>query len=440
MSWSQQRLWFLDQLEPNSAAYNISWTVRLSGDLNAEALQAALNQLVMRHESLRTIFPEEQGAPRQQILPALQVCIDPENLAGVSDEQMRVRLAQLAASPFDLANGPLLRVSQLRLSASEHILLVVIHHIVADGASMRVLFRELAALYDAILLGQAAELPELPVQYADFAIWQRRWLDSEELQRQTSYWLERLAGLPPLLELPTDRPRGATMRYRGASVLRVLPPALANDLRALGREHGCTLFMVMLSAFFVLLQRYSGRADLAVGTPMGGRPRTGLENLIGFFINTVVMRADLEGDPGFADLLHQVRDIALGAHANQELPFEKLVEELQPERELSYSPIFQVMFDLQEEPRWRLPLKNLEVVPEVVFSSRTSSFDLTLSVRQAENGLDAMFEYDTDLFDEASIERLASHYQTLLESIVAEAGQAISALSLTSPEEQQTIV
>jgi len=323
LSWAQQRLWFLDQLEPGSSAYNISWTVRLTGALNMAALQSAFDQLVARHETLRTRFPENAGVPYQQIDADVSVVIQQEQLPGVADEKLRARLARLASLPFDLAAGPLLRVHLLSLSDDEHILLVLIHHIVSDGASMRVLFRELAALYDAALSGTAAELPPLPVQYADFAVWQREWLDGVELQRQTDYWTTRLAGLPPLLELPWDRPRAAAMRYRGASVLRVLPQELADELRALGRAQGCTLFMVMLSAFYVLLMRYSGRTDLAVGTPLGGRPRTELEGLIGFFINTVVLRADLDGAPGFAALLRQVRDVALEAHANQELPFEK---------------------------------------------------------------------------------------------------------------------
>ncbi|MCP4832673.1 MAG: amino acid adenylation domain-containing protein, partial [Gammaproteobacteria bacterium] len=440
LSWAQQRLWFLDQLEPGSSAYNISWTVRLQGELNKSALQVALNKLVIRHETLRTCFPSEAGVPHQQIEAHCDINIEFEELVGVSDEKLRARLAYLAAQSFDLGAGPLLRVHVLRLSDTECILMVLIHHIVSDGASMRVLFRELAALYEAELDGSKPVLPILPVQYADYSVWQRNWLDGEELDRQVLYWEEQLAGLPPLLELPWDRPRSAAMRYRGASVLRVLPVNLADELRALGRAQGCTLFMVMLAAFYVLLMRYSGREDLVLGTPMGGRPRTDLEGLIGFFINTVVLRADLSGDPTFAELMQAVRNIALEAHANQELPFEKLVEVLQPERELSYSPVFQVMFDLQEEPRWRLPVRNLEVVPEVVFSSRTSSFDLTLSVRQAESGLDAMFEYDTDLFDEASIERMAAHYQVLLESVVADADKPISSLPIIDELARKNIV
>ena len=440
LSWSQQRLWFLDQLEPASSAYNISWTVRLRGELHRAALQTAINQLAARHETLRTTFPDEHGEPFQHIAAQFSISLQQENLAGVGDEQLRARLGQIAAAPFDLAAGPLWRTALLQLADDEHILLVVIHHIVADGASMRVLFRELAAYYDAAVSGVPAVLPDLPVQYADYAVWQRKWLDSAELERQTEYWRRQLEGLPPLLELPWDRPRSAAMRYRGASVLRILPAGLAEGLRNVARSRGCTLFMVMLTAFYVLLQRYTSRDDLAVGTPMGGRPRTGLEGLIGFFINTVVLRTNLGGDPTFEQLLRQVREVALGAHANQELPFEKLVEVLQPQRELSYSPVFQVMFDLQEERRWRLPVKNLEVIPEVVFSSRTSSFDLTLSVRQAENGLDAMFEYDTDLFDESSIERLASHYEHLLGEIVADPGLPLSDYGLIDAAEQRRIV
>ncbi|MGI9292095.1 MAG: condensation domain-containing protein, partial [Gammaproteobacteria bacterium] len=440
LSWSQQRLWFLDQLEPGSSAYNISWTVRLRGELDSGAMQSALDKLVQRHEVLHTRFPSDAGVPRQRIDQEAQVSIEYESLLGAADEKLRARLARLASQPFDLSNGPVMRVHLIRLSADEHILLVVIHHIVADGASMRILFKELAAFYEAELEGVTAVLEPLPVQYADFAVWQRNWLDGEELDRQVDYWASRLEGLPPLLELPWDRPRAAALRYRGASVLRVLPAHLADELRALGRAQGSTLFMVMLAAFYVLLMRYSGRSDLVVGTPMGGRPRSDLEGLIGFFINTVVLRADLQGDPTFNELLHAVREIALEAHANQELPFEKLVEVLQPERELSYSPVFQVMFDLQEEPRWRLPVNKLEVIPEVVFSSRTSSFDLTLSVRQAENGLDAMFEYDTDLFDESSIERMARHYQTLLEAVISAPDAAISSLSLLATEERRELV
>lgn len=440
LSWAQQRLWFLDQLEPGSSAYNISWTVRLRGALDESALEHAWQALCERHETLRTVFPAVDGVPHQEIRPAAAPGVTRVAMRDSGDEALRARLQQYAAEPFDLAAGPLLRVTLLEVGPAEHILLVVIHHIIADGASMRILFRELAALYEARCAGAPAVLSELPVQYADYAVWQRSWLDGTELERQTDYWRTQLADLPPLLELPWDRPRAAAMRYRGAAVLRVLPADLAADLRRVSREHGCTLYMTMLAAFFVLLQRYSGRSDLVVGTPLGGRARTQLEGLIGFFINTVVLRADLDAAGSFPELLAQIRDTALEAHAHQDLPFEKLVEELQPQRELSYAPIFQVMFDLQEEPRWQLPVRGLEVIPEVVFSSRTSSFDLTLSVRQAERGLDAMFEYDTDLFDESSIERMAGHYRTLLEAIAAEPARPVQELPIVEPGRVRELV
>ncbi|MEE8235305.1 MAG: amino acid adenylation domain-containing protein, partial [Gammaproteobacteria bacterium] len=437
LSYAQQRLWFLDQLEPGNSAHNISWTVRIKGTLNPVALQSAVDDLVGRHETLRTSFPTAEGKPLQNIASKVRVPVQLEDMTGASDERLRACLARLASSPFELGSAPLLRITLLRIAESEHVLLVLIHHIISDGASMRVMFRELAASYEGHAAGQPVVLPDLPVQYADFAIWQREWLTGDALEQQLDYWTTRLSGAPDLLELPTDRPRSAAQRFRGAAVLRVLPRALANDLRALGRGHRCTLFMVMLAAFKVLLNRYSGCEDLVVGTPISGRSRTALESLIGFFVNTVVLRSDLSGDPSFAELMERVRSGAIEAHSNQELPFEKLVEALQPKRMLSYSPIFQVMFDLQEEPRWQLPIRDLEVFPEIVFSSRTSTFDLTLSVRESEAGLDAMFEYDTDLFDETTIERLANHYQTLLEAVVADPDRRISALPLLTETERQ---
>ena len=302
LSWAQQRLWFLDQLEPGSPAYNISWTVRLRGRLDVDALTAAFNSVLGRHETLRTVFPAADGEARQRILDEAVVQIRRIDARGMADEQLRAKLGELAGWRFSLADELLIRPALLQIADDEHILLVVVHHIVADGASMRILFRELAAFYEADAGEQPDNLPALPVQYADYAVWQRSWLDSNELDRQSSYWQQQLAGLPPLLELPTDRPRAAAMRYRGAAVLRVLPAELAADLRQLSRDNGCTLFMTMLSVFYVLLMRYSGREDLVVGTPLGGRSRTSLEGLIGFFVNTVVLRTDLSGNPPFNEL------------------------------------------------------------------------------------------------------------------------------------------
>ncbi len=444
LSYAQQRLWFLDQLEPGSSAYNISWTVRLKGELDVPALQHALNAVVQRHEVLRSCFPTIAGQAKLQLRDDVLVPLEQSDLNGATDERLRAHLSRLAAQPFELAKAPLLRVFLVRRTATEHVLLVLIHHVVSDGASMRILFRELAQLYDAAVAGNLAaglsSLPPLTIQYPDFALWQREWLSGEQLQQQLDYWTTKLADAPPVLALPTDRPRSAALRFRGASVIRLLPKELAEDLRALGRTNGATLFMVMFAVFDIVLQRYSAQNDLVVGTPISGRSRTSLEGLIGFFVNTAVLRTQLSDDMSFRDLLRQVRDTALEAHTHQELPFEKLVEVLQPERELSHTPIFQVMFDLQEEPRWQLPVQNIEVIPEVIFSSRTSTFDLTLSVREASNGLDAMFEYDTDLFDESTIEQFAKHYEALLHSALAAPDLAISSLPMLSESERQHLL
>ena len=444
LSYAQQRLWFLDQLERGSAAYNISWTVRLKGVLNVPAMQQAVNALVERHEVLRSSFPTADGAARVQISEQVSVPLEQSELHGATDERLRAHLSRLAASTFDLASAPLCRVFLVERSATEHVLLVLIHHIISDGASMRILFRELALLYEAAAAGDmsagVSRLPPLDVQYPDFAAWQREWLSGEQLEQQLDYWTNKLKGAPPVLALPLDRPRSAALRFRGASVLRALPQRLAEDLRGLGRNNGATLFMVMFAVFDLLLNRYSGQNDLVVGTPISGRSRTALEGLIGFFVNTAVLRTQLTNEMTFRDLLRQVRDTALEAHTHQELPFEKLVEVLQPERELSHTPVFQVMFDLQEEPRWQLPVQNLEVIPEVIFSSRTSTFDLTLSVREAASGLDAMFEYDTDLFDETTIERFAKHYENLLHAVLANPDVPLNELSMLSVDEQAALL
>ena len=444
LSYAQQRLWFLDQLEQGSAAYNISWTVRLNGTLNMPAMQQAVNAVVERHEVLRSSFPAADGAARVQISEQVGVPLEQSELHGATDERLRAHLSQLAASSFDLARAPLCRVFLVERSVTEHVLLVLIHHIIADGASMRILFRELALLYEAAAAGDISTglsgLTPLDIQYPDFAAWQRDWLSGDQLEQQLDYWTNKLKGAPPVMTLPADRPRSAALRFRGASVLRAVPQRLAEDLRSLGRNNGATLFMVMFAVFDLLLNRYSGQTDLVVGTPISGRSRTALEGLIGFFVNTAVLRTHLTDEMSFRDLLRQVRDTALEAHTHQELPFEKLVEVLQPERELSHTPIFQVMFDLQEEPRWQLPVQNLEVIPEVIFSSRTSTFDLTLSIREAESGLDAMFEYDTDLFDEATIERFAKHFENLLHAVLAKPDVPLSELAMLTVDEQATLL
>src|SRR5215217_1019388 len=348
LSFAQERLWFVDRLEPGSAVYNIPVEWRLGGALDEAALERALGEIVRRHEALRTTFREVDGSPVQVIAPFGGFTLRLDDLSGLADAdrevEVRRRAGEEAARPFDLSAGPLFRAALLRLGEEDHVLLLSMHHIVSDGWSTGVLFRELSALYAAYLAGRESPLPELPVQYADYAVWQREQLAGEVLDRQLAYWKERLAGAPELLELPTDHPRPAVQTYRGATVLVELSLQLLERLQALGQSEGATLYMVLLGAFQVLLGKYAGSEDVVVGTPIAGRTRRETEELIGFFVNTLVLRTDLSGNPSFRETLRRVREVTLGAYAHQEVPFEKLVAELQPERSLSHSPLFQVMF------------------------------------------------------------------------------------------------
>ena len=438
LSYAQQRLWVLDQLEPGSAAYNMPFAMRLRGELDVEALGKAVDELVRRHESLRTRFESVGGEPVQVVEPELKV---PLELREVSSEgELHGYLKEGVNKPFELSRGPLLRVRVLRVSAREHVLLWVMHHIVSDGWSMGVVFRELSALYEGYREGREVQLPQLPVQYADYAVWQREWLSGEELQRQVRYWKEALAGAAPVLELPTDRVRPAVQSYRGTFHSRELPERLAGQLKELGRERGCTLFMVLMAAFDVLLSRWSGQEDVVVGTPIAGRQRSELEGLIGFFVNTLALRADVSGDPSFVDLLERVRQTALDAYGHQDLPFEKLVQELNPERDTSRSPIVQVMFSLNsEELLPRLRIGGLETAAES-FGIETTAFDLSVQVLEAGGRLVTAYQYNTDLFDAETIERLAGHYERLLEQIVAAPERRITALSLLGDGERRQVL
>ncbi|HYH79110.1 MAG TPA: amino acid adenylation domain-containing protein, partial [Longimicrobium sp.] len=344
LSFAQERLWFLDRLEPGSTTYNIPAAWRLGGALDAAALERALGEIVRRHEALRTVFAEVDGSPVQVIAPFGGFALPVEDLSGDSDREAALgrRAGEEARRAFDLSAGPLFRAALLRLGDEDHVLLLSMHHIVTDGWSMGVLFRELSALYAAYREGGESPLADLAVQYADHAVWQREQLEGEVLDRQLSYWRERLAGAPELLELPADRPRPPVQTYRGASVPVQLSPELLERLQALGRSEGATLYMTLLGAFQVLLSKYSGSEDVVVGSPIAGRTRGEVEELIGLFLNTLVLRTDLSGDPSFRELLGRVREATLGAYEHQEVPFEKLVAELQPERSLSHSPLFQV--------------------------------------------------------------------------------------------------
>jgi amino acid adenylation domain-containing protein len=417
LSFAQQRLWFIDQLQPGSDLYNLPVALRVEGPLGAAVLARSLGEVVRRHEALRTVFPLRDGLPVQVIQPAAPFLLPVVDLSGLPEsrrEALALTLAgEEAGRPFDLARGPLLRGVLLRLAAEDHVAALTTHHIASDGWSEGILVREVMALYAAFAEGRPSPLPELPVQYVDFAVWQLSWLQGEILENEISYWRRQLAGLPPLLLLPTDRPRPAVQSFRGASRPIRLPAELTRRAETLGRRQGATLFMVLLAGFQTLLARYSGQQDVAVGSPVAGRNRVEIEGLIGFFVNTLVLRGDLAGEPSFRELLGRARESALAAHTHQDVPFDKLVEELTSERSLAHGPLFQVMFVLQNAPAERLAIRDLRVQP-VSGAGTTSKFDLRLSLGEHSGGLDGTLEFATDLFDAATIDRLIVQYEGLL--------------------------
>ncbi len=443
LSFNQESLWFLEQLNPNTATYNLSDAKRINGVLHREAVQSALNTIVARHESLRTTFREVEGEPQQFIANApvsqLQL-LDLTSHPNGEAEALR-QLSAEAERPFDLTHGPLARFTLVKLSEREHLLLALFHHIISDGWSVGVFWQEFAQAYQRHAPGQAAqtlEPPELPLQFGDYTHWLRE-RQAQEVSAQLAYWKTQLAGAPALLELPTDRPRPALQSFRGGQQIVYLPPQLRDELKTLSQQAGATLFMTLLAAFKVLLTRYTGQEDLVVGAPLAGRTRTETEPLIGFFVNTLALRTDVSGDPTFREVLQRVRDTALGAYSHQEAPFEKLVAELRPERSLSYNPIFQTAFVLQTESAAELKIAGLHLSP-VKLGSMTAKFDLFLSLCEVPEGLRATVEYSTDLFDATTIERLLQHYQILLQGIVANPLRRISELPLLSPAEQRQVL
>nr|MDZ8289084.1 amino acid adenylation domain-containing protein [Nostoc sp. ChiSLP01] len=444
LSYAQQRLWFLDQLEPNSAFYNVPIALRLAGSLNVAALEQSLQEIIHRHEALRTNFITVDGKPSQIIQTQTNwtvSIVDFKHLSTIEQEIAAQKLAQQqAVQPYDLARFALIRATLVVLSETENILLVCMHHVVSDGWSMGVFVQELAALYNAYSQGQPSPLTPLPIQYADFAIWQRQWLQGDVLQRQLSYWQQQLANAPALLSLPTDRPRPAVQTFAGAYQQFALSQELTQKLTQLSQQQGVTLFMTLLAAYDTLLYRYTGVADILVGSPIANRDRSEIEGLIGFFVNTLVMRTNLAGNPSFSELLTRVRDMAMEAYSHQHLPFEMLVEALQPERNLSHTPLFQVMFALQDASIYRVELTGLAVSPLKV-EGTTAKFDLTLLMQNTATGLVGVWEYNTDLFDASTIERITGHFVTLLEGIIVNPQQQISQLPmLTQPEQQQLLV
>ena len=448
LSFAQQRLWFLDQWAPGGCLYNVPRALRFKGDLNLPALEKSLAEVIRRHESLRTTFPSEDGLPRQLIHApgegvwascALAPVIDLSGLSEEARESEARNLAYLEARlGFDLANGPLLRMKVARISEDDHLVLFTMHHIVTDGWSMGVLVREISAIYEAFSQGRKSPLKEMPIQYADFAYWQRRRLEGSVLNQQLDYWKKQLAGCPTTLEMPADYQRPPEQSHRGA----IEPVAIAQEtlraLKSLGREEGATLFMTLLAAFYALLYRYTGQADILVGTPIANRNREELEGLIGFFVNTLALRGRLSGDMTFRDLLRQARETTLGAYANQDLPFERLVEEIQPERNLSQTPLFQVMFILQNAPKAEIDLPGVRLIAQEAYAG-VSKFDLSLALTETEQGVFGGIEYNADIFEAETIRRMAATFVTLIDGIAANPGGRIRDLPALSADDRRRL-
>ncbi|BDI18012.1 hypothetical protein ANSO36C_38140 [Nostoc cf. commune SO-36] len=456
VSFAQQRLWFLDQLNPDNTIYNVPTVIRLTGSLNLTALEQTFNEIVRRHETLRTTFIVLDGQPLQAIAPSLTISISVLDLQLLPDGEREVQVNSIINAeiehPFDLSSGPLLRVKLLVLSNTEHILLLNMHHIICDDWSIGVLIRELGMLYTAFAQNQPSPLLELPLQYADFAHWQREWLQGEVLQTQLTYWQQQLNGIS-MLHLPTDKPRPAIQSYEGATQFFELPKKLTDALEKLSQQEGVTFFMMLLAAFKTLLYRYTDQKDIAVGSPIANRNRSEIEGLIGFFVNSLVLRSNLSGNPTFREFLGRVREVTLGAYSQQDLPFDKLVEELHPERNLSYHPLFQVVFSLQNAPMSALELPGL--VPSFMnIDLKKTRFDLELHLWKCSDdfrslwganwenseGLRGVIVYNTDLFDKATISRMLKHFKTLLSSIVANPEQRIANLPLLSEAELHQIL
>jgi len=444
LSFAQQRLWFVDQLEPGRPFYNVRIALRVDGHLNVQVLRRTLDEVVRRHEVLRTTFVSRNGYAIQSIASRLSVEVPTVDLSAL-DATLRERAARLLAHqearrPFDLSTGPLLRVTLLRFSEAERVALFTTHHIISDGWSLGVLVRELVALYEAFSQGQPSPLAELPIQYADYAVWQRDYLQGEVLERQLDYWRNQLAGAPAVLELPMARPRSLVQTYRGATSKFHLDAELAAGLRALSRREGVTLFMTLLAGWQTLLARYSGQEEVVVGTAIANRVWRETEDMIGFFINTLVLRTDVGGEPRFTELLKRVREVCLGAYAHQDVPFERLVEELRPERTLSHSPLFQVAFGLNNAPRVELELPGVQL-RSVAIEDEEVRFDLTLWIAEGAEGLHGRWTYRTELFDAETINLMTQQWETLLRSIVASPDAPLGSLEIhTEAERMQRVI
>ncbi len=439
LSFAQQRMWFLYQLESQSPFYNESLQLRVAGLLNVEALQQSVNKIIRRHEILRTTFPAVDGKPLQVIFPSLAMNIPVLDLQGLEESEVQQIVTKEARQPFDLSNGPLLRVTLLRLGPESHVLVLIMHHIITDGWSMGILIQELSSLYQTFTLSSPLLLPELPIQYADFAVWQRQWLTEEIQKQQLNYWKQQLANAPPLLELPTDKPRSPVQTFSGATQKFQIDQNLSKQIKTFSQQSGATLFHTLLAAFVVLMFRYSGQDDICIGSPIANRNRREIESLIGFFVNTLVLRNQIDGNPSFNEFLSQVRQVATSAYTHQDVPFEQVVEALQPERSLSYNPLFQVVFVLENFLLDTLELPDVTLTPQFV-ERGTSQFDLTLAVWETKAGLIGSWEYNSDLFEPDTIARMTSHFQTLLVAIIANPHQPIGELPLLNQQEQHQLL
>lgn len=443
LSFSQQRLWFLDQLSPENAFYNIPGAFRLQGTPDYDAVEKSLTEIVKRHESLRTTFRSVQGKPVQVIHQEMPPAFTIDDLSALpsaeQEQESRKRAAQEAQTPFQLDQGPLFRVRLLKLGKSDHVIIFNMHHIVSDGWSMSVLIQDFVNLYSAFSQKKEPKLPDLPIQYADYAAWQKKWLRGDVLEEQLDYWKEKIGLNPPVLELPIDFKRPSMQTFHGKTLSMILPHALTEQVKHFSRKQGVTLFMTLLAAFQALLHRYSNQNQIMVGSPIANRTRTETEKLIGFFVNTLVYSTRFDEDPDIKTLLKRVRETTLGAYAHQDVPFEQLVETLQPERDMSHSPLFQAAFILQNVPIERIELPGMTIQPFEA-EHNTAKYDLTLTTAETPDGLACYLEYNTDLFRNETVERILGHYRHMLEEIITNPKRKIRDLHLLSQEEQATIL
>ncbi|HYO51726.1 condensation domain-containing protein, partial [Archangium sp.] len=442
LSFAQHRLWFVDRMQPGQGVYNLPVLFSAEGALDVGAFTRSVEALVERHEVLRTVFSEEKGEPVQVVSPTLKVEVPVVDLRGVPEPERAREAERLAREemlrPFELSRGPLMRVVLLRLGEREYQVVMTLHHIVFDVWSMGVLLRELTELYAARVAGRPAVLPALPMQYGDYARWQREWLRGQVLEEQLAYWKKQLAGLT-MLELPVDRPRPAVPSFGGGTHTFVIPRSRVEALQALAKRQGSSLFMVMLAALKVVLARRAGQEDVAVGIPIAGRNRRELEGLIGFFVNMLVMRTDLSGNPTFLEVLRRVKETSLGAYAHQELPLEHLAAELRPEREAGQTPFFRMSFSLQNAPMGAIDVPGLRLRP-LKATAGTAKLDLSLYLVEDPDGLQSVWEYSTDLFEAGTIQRMAEHYERVLGQVVEAPDRKVMELEVMEAEERRRVL